>query len=193
MQLSIIGKKEFTDEHEREAAWIKAAQADISAFEPLYVRYHDQIYRYLRTRLKSDDDAADLTHQVFLQAMYALPRYKQWGVPFAVWLFRIARNAAINAASSRLHTVPWEGLPEVLDLSEQTDPEARALHAQTLAYLKTWLQQLKQENRELLALRFAAGLSVPQIAAVVGKRPNTIKKQLSRLLRTFKEQHYEKL
>jgi RNA polymerase sigma-70 factor (ECF subfamily) len=84
------------EECDIEDGWIQAAQLDIAAFEPLYLRYRERIYGYLRTRLKSDEDATDLTQQVFLQAMHAPPRYKSRGVPFAVWLFRIARNAAIN-------------------------------------------------------------------------------------------------
>lgn len=50
-----------------EARWIAEAQVDPAAFEPLYRRYHIPIYHYLRTRINNDDDAADLTHQVFYQ------------------------------------------------------------------------------------------------------------------------------
>jgi RNA polymerase sigma-70 factor, ECF subfamily len=56
-----------------------------------------------------------------------------------------------------------------------------------LTQLHTWLAKLKTDQRELLALRFAAGLTVPQIAAVIGKKPEATKKQLSRLLQSYKE------
>src|SRR5919197_5919554 len=103
---------------DQEARWIVAAQLNPTAFEPLYLRYRERVYRYLRTRLASDEDAADLTQQVFLQAMVALPRYRPRGVPFAVWLFRIARHAAINLASRRPDLVSWDELPETLRPAE---------------------------------------------------------------------------
>src|SRR5579871_5630622 len=84
-----VPKREELAKMEEEAGWIGAAQVDPVAFEPLYTRYRERVYRYVRTRLSSDEDAADLTQQVFLQAMAALPRYRPQGVPFAVWLFRI--------------------------------------------------------------------------------------------------------
>ena len=82
---------------ETEAACIEAAKSNPAAFEPLYIRYRERIYHYLRTRVHNEEDAADLTQQVFLQAMDALPRYNQRGIPFIVWLFRIAHHTAINA------------------------------------------------------------------------------------------------
>ena len=69
---------------------IRAAQADPTAFDMLYHRYADQVYAYLRTRTSTVDDAADLTQQVFLQALRALPRYHMTQAPFAAWLFMSA-------------------------------------------------------------------------------------------------------
>lgn len=71
------------DLDEEEIAWIAAARDDPTAFEPLYLCYRTRLYRYLRQRLFSNEDAADITHQVFLIALDALPRYQQRGLPFA--------------------------------------------------------------------------------------------------------------
>ncbi|HEY7355449.1 MAG TPA: sigma-70 family RNA polymerase sigma factor, partial [Ktedonobacterales bacterium] len=75
-----------------EAALVAAAQADPAAFDALYQRYLARVYRYLRAHVGSDDEAADLTQQVFLKALDALPRYRPRGAPFAAWLFQIARH-----------------------------------------------------------------------------------------------------
>jgi RNA polymerase sigma-70 factor (ECF subfamily) len=180
---------------EEEASWIEAARTAPAAFEPLYLRYRSAVYHYLRTRLQSDEDAADLTQQVFLQALAALPRYQQRGVPFAVWLFRIARHAALNQCQRYRSCVSWDALPEALQPSSEQDLEANWLHQEALIHLKTLLKSLSPAQREVLALRFAAGLSAPQIAAIVGKRPEAVKKQITRLLHAFKEtyQHAEEL
>src|SRR5579885_1907370 len=77
-------------------ALVQAAQQDVAAFSELYARYQDRIYTYLRTRTSQTEDAADLTQQVFVQAVAALPRYRMQGVTVAAWLFRIARNVATD-------------------------------------------------------------------------------------------------
>ena len=178
-----------------ETRWILAAQANPAAFEPLYLRYRERIYRYVRMRLASDEDAADLTQQIFLQAMTALPRYHPRGVPFAVWLFRIARHAAINFTGRRAVQVSWDALPETLRSLEAVEqgPEALVMQLESLQHLRALLASLDPEKRELLSLRFAAGLNSTQIAALVGKQPEAVKKQISRLLQSFKERYHEHL
>ncbi len=171
-----------------EAGWIGAAQVDPVAFEPLYMRYRERVYRYVRTRLDSDEDAADLTQQVFLQAMAALPRYRPQGVPFAVWLFRVARHAAINRATRDAGpALSWDQLPETLHPLAGEGPEELAVRSEALEHLRALLSELEPAQRELLALRFAGGLTAPQIAELVGKKPEAVRKQIYRLLQSFKE------
>ena len=88
-----------------EVALVRAAREEPSAFGTLYDRYLGRIYAYLRARSSNDEEAADLTQQVFLQALDALPRYREGRVPFAAWLFRIARNAAIDSHRRRRTSV----------------------------------------------------------------------------------------
>ncbi len=84
---------------------VAAAQADPALFAALYRRYLTRVYRYARARVPTDEDAADATQQVFLQALDALPSYRARGVPFSAWLFRIARNATIDAHRRRRATL----------------------------------------------------------------------------------------
>lgn len=176
------------DEAAIEIELIKAAQGNIAAFEPLYLRYYVRVYRYLRVRVNSDDDAADLTQQVFLKVLDALPSYQFRGVPFAAWLFRIAHHTAADAYRWHKSTVSWDALPEVMSLQ---DLEADALHREEIQHLKDLVSRLKPDKRELLALRYAAKLSAPEIAVIVGKSSAAVKKQLTRLLHTLKEQYHE--
>jgi RNA polymerase sigma-70 factor (ECF subfamily) len=174
-----------------EAALVAAAQADPAAFDVLYQRYLARVYRYLRAHVGSDDEAADLTQQVFLKALDALPRYRPRGAPFAAWLFQIARHVAADAHRRRRPTLAWDALPEALHPLAAQEPEAAALRLEALAQLGTLLERLDASKRELLALRFAAGLTAPEIAKVVGKRPDAVKKQLSRTIQMLKEQYRE--
>lgn len=67
-------------------ALVQAALADPVAFGKLYERYRDRIYWYLIARTYSEEDAADLTQQVFLRAMDALKQYRPQKGSFLTWL-----------------------------------------------------------------------------------------------------------
>src|SRR5579875_208291 len=159
-----------------EADLVRLAQEDPSTFAALYQLYLSRVYNYVRARLASEEEAADLTQQIFLQALNALPAYQARGTPFAAWLFQIARNAVIDHYRRRKSFVSWDAL---------------LIHRERLARLKPLVARLTPFERELLALRFAAGLSSPEIAQVVGKSPAAVKKQLTRLLHALKEQYSE--
>ena len=108
--------------HGTEAALVRAAQDDPAAFGALYDRYLDRVYSYARARTANEEDAADLAHQVFQRALEALPRYRAQSAPFAAWLFRIARNAAIDRHRRRRATVSWDFVPEALQPVADQDP-----------------------------------------------------------------------
>jgi RNA polymerase sigma-70 factor (ECF subfamily) len=174
-----------------EAALVVAAQADLTAFDALYRRYLERVFRYLRAHVGSDDEAADLAQQVFLKALDALPRYRPRGTPFAAWLFQIARHVAADAHRRRRPTVTWDVVPEALHPLDEQEPEEALLRREALARLGELLARLDAPKRELLALRFAAGLTAPEIAKVVGKSPDAVKKQLSRTIQMLKEHYRE--
>lgn len=169
-----------------EGALVTAAQADPAAFGALYRRYLTRVYRYTRAHTASDDDAADLTQQVFLQALAALPGYRP-RAPFAAWLFRIARHAVIDARRRQRGAVTLDALGDTLPASAADEPEATALRREAMERLGAALAALDPAKRELLALRFAAQLSSSEIAAVVGKRPEAVKKLLTRTLHALKD------
>jgi RNA polymerase sigma-70 factor (ECF subfamily) len=170
---------------------VQQAKEDIVAFAELYLRYHGRVFSYLRLRSSSDDEAADLTHQVFLKALDGLPRYQERGVPFIAWLLRIARNTAVDAVRKR-HTNDCDLIPEV-HCDEEANPEVAVLERERLERLRTVIATLAQDKRDLLALRFAGGLSAREIGLVVGKSEEATKKQLSRTLNFLKEQCHEDL
>ena len=128
---------------------------------------------------------------MFLQALDALPRYRSRGAPFAAWLLRIARNAAINHPKRHRLLIAWDLLPESLHPPADDDPEAQAIRRDNAACLQAILQGCAINTREVLALHFAAGLTIAETAAVVGKSEAAVKKQLSRTIRTLKEHYHD--
>ncbi len=196
-----------TDAH-NEAELVRAAQADTAAFGELYRRYMPRIYSYLRARSVTDEEAADLTQQVFVQALDALPEYREQGLPFAAWLFRIARNIAVDARRRRKTTLSQSTQNDVAPLWQTAvcddgsgvirssrhgvdafDPETALLRKEDMSRLRQLLGTLPMDKLELLALRFAAGLTISEISVVTGKSKAATHKQLSRLLHHLREEY----
>ena len=73
-----------------------AKRLDPAAVAAVYDAFADPIYRYVSFRVRSPEDAEDLTDQVFLKMIEALPAYDDRGLPFAAWLYRIARNLVVD-------------------------------------------------------------------------------------------------
>jgi RNA polymerase sigma-70 factor (ECF subfamily) len=160
-------------------------------FAPLYQRYLTRVYSYLRTRVGSDEDAADLTQQVFLRALDALPHYRGKAGEFPAWLFRIARNAAIDHHRRYRDTLTWDLLPDALHPAMTEEMDADLLRREAGDRLRVVLQNLNAKQRELLALRFAARLSSAEIAALLGAREAAIQKRLTRRISRVREQYRE--
>ncbi len=188
--ISAVRYGDVHDTADDEVALVRAAQAEPTAFAPLYQRYRHRVYAYLRARTRDEEDAADLTQQVFVQALDALPRYRERGATFAAWLFRIAHNALVNFYRHH-RPVPLDLVPEALHPLAEQDLEAGALRQDDLARLRPLVDALDAAKREMLALRFAGGLTAAEIAVVIGKSEAATKKQLSRTLQTLKEQYHD--
>lgn len=157
-------------------------------FENLYHEYHLRIYRYLRAHLKNDDDAADLTQQVFFQVWMRLPTFQPEKGSFSTWLFSIARHRLIDFLRALRASTSWETLYEIA--ITDLNPEEIVISAEIIAQVKALIDALSHEERELLALRFAARLSIAEIALLIGKSEEATKKQLSRLIQRLQERYH---
>jgi RNA polymerase sigma-70 factor (ECF subfamily) len=168
--------------HDEELA--VAARTDAAAFGVLYERHRLAVYRYLRTRTASAEDAADLTGLTFERALAAMPRYRPSGGGLLAWLLRIARNAAIDAGR-RAVSVPLD--PAVHEQIDTELPETGVLAAERRAALASAINRLPDVQREAIALRYTAGLTAREIGAVVGKSEQATQKLLSRAIAAIRE------
>ena len=141
---------------------------DRQAFAVLYDRYFAPLYNYLRMRCGDAQTADDLTALTFERALRHLANYCPQRAPFKTWLFTIARNALNDhLRAQRRH--PWLSL-EALSrrVLRGADPEERFLHKEQHDQLLAALQDLRERERDLVALKFAAGLTNRQIATISG-------------------------
>jgi RNA polymerase sigma-70 factor (ECF subfamily) len=176
---------------QEEMALVNAARTNPQAFDKLYQRYLGPVYRYLCLHTNTREDAADLTQQVFLQALKALPSYRKGQLPFSAWLFRIAHNLAVYNFRRARPTVTWDLLPESEHPASEQYPETTLLEQEQLLQLRNLFNQLDADKRELLALRFAAGFTAREIGVILGKREEAVQKQLSRILQGLRKQYKE--
>ena len=93
---------------------VERAQRDSRQFGALYDRHFQQIYRFVYSRVREQTAAEDVTSEVFMKALKAMPRYQDTGRPFAAWLYQIA----VNAIADRYRTLrPTQTLDDFHDLS----------------------------------------------------------------------------
>jgi RNA polymerase sigma-70 factor (ECF subfamily) len=151
----------------------EAKRGDRDAFGRIFDAYAAPVHRFIASRVKRPSDAEDLTQLVFVKALEALPRYEARGIPFGGWLFRLARNAIIDQI--RTHK---DHLPLLVAVTRETDdagPEQRAALSEDLDRLAEALKELTDDQREVIELRFFAGLSVLEAAMVMGRQEGTIR------------------
>jgi len=152
---------------------VRAAQrGDREAFARLYEANLERVYRYLLGRVDEPADAEDITAEVFIRAMKALPSYKAKGIPFIAWLFRIAHNEAVNYMKKRARRAEMPLLDTVVS---SDDPEAEALRQVAYSEVLRAMGDLTDLQREILSLRFAAELSIAETAKLMNRSEEAVK------------------
>ncbi len=149
----------------------RAQQGDGGAVSWLYAQYQTSVFRYLYYRTGDRGVAEDLTSDVFLRMLRALPHYRIQAAPFQAWLFQIARNLATDYFRQSRQD---ESLSEALEAPGLT-PEAAAEQALTTERLRQALAGLGAEQREALIMRFVLKFSLEQTAQALGKSEDAIK------------------
>jgi RNA polymerase sigma-70 factor, ECF subfamily len=145
----------------------RAKEGDRDALQFLYVRYSNNIYGYVRSIVRDDHEAEDVTQHVFAKLMTTLVKYDDRGVPFFAWLLRLARNVAIDHLRANRLT-PTE---EVIDPDASSNSTADLDRADTV---RAALATLPDEQRQVVILRHVVGLSPGEIADRMGRTESSI-------------------
>ena len=160
------------ENREEEALVVSAQRGDRDAFAQLYEATVERVYRYLLHRLGEPADAEDVTAEVFMQAMKALPSYKSRGTPLMAWLFRIAHNQAVNYMKKRARR---KELPLIETVAAYEGPEEEVLEQVRLEEVVQAMGALTDLQRQVLNLRFAADLSIAEVATVMSRKEGAVK------------------
>jgi len=154
---------------------VDAARAgDEKALSELYELYFPRVYRYILARTGNQYDAEDLAEEVFMRVLEAIDRFQWREAPFSAWLFRIAHNALISQRrkdSARGRSAPLsDGLAV-----KSAGPDELVANRLVLNDVMAAAQRLPEAQRQVIAFRFAAGLSVAETARAMGKGEGNVK------------------
>jgi RNA polymerase sigma-70 factor (ECF subfamily) len=166
---------------------IEAAKKDRRRFGELYELHFERVYAFVGRRVRDRGTVQDLTADVFRKALEGLDRFEWRGVPFAVWLFRIATNAIVN---HRQKAARETGSPDIeaKEASKMTSPDA----VENRAMLYRLVRDLPPDQRRVIQMRFAEEKGIREIAEAMGRTEGAVKQLQFRAIQNLRERMGER-
>jgi RNA polymerase sigma-70 factor (ECF subfamily) len=169
-------KGEEPDGREHERALVRRAQdGDRDAFGELYRIHLPAVARLVRFRVGRDDE--DTVSEVFLRAWRGLASYRETGVPFAAWLYGIARHVAIDELRRQGRVEARHELP---------DRAFEPMTAEVLT-LRGAIDELPTEQRQVIELKYLVGMTNEEVAAAMATTPGAVNARQWRALKSLAE------
>jgi len=152
-----------------------AAGGDRQSFGELYERYALRVFRHAQFLTGDPVLAEDVTAQVFLKALEAIPRYESRGVPFVAWLLRITCNMVINHRKSAKNNGHSQ-IPENIEATGTFFSPEDSCEVKVDGE-RVWreVRKLPCEQRQVIVMRFIDDLGYPDIAHVLGKTVGAVR------------------
>jgi RNA polymerase sigma-70 factor (ECF subfamily) len=151
---------------------VEAAQRDPSCFAQLYENNFERVYAFIARRVHDRDQAEDLTAEVFHRALKNLSRFEWRGMPFAVWLYRIASN---EIADHGKRAARFEAIELHTALEHDPSSETDLVEIEHRARLFKLVEKLPDDQRWVITMRFAEQKSIAEIAQHMGRSEGAIK------------------
>jgi RNA polymerase sigma-70 factor (ECF subfamily) len=164
------------DADDLRALVILAQTGESAALDELVRRIRPHVFRYVLARLTDRSSAEDVTQEVAMTVVSALPRYEDMGRPVLAWVFGIAMRKVSEAhrALRRRPECAADTLPETV-APDDALPEAAAVRLDTARQMAALLATLPYPQDEIVRLRIAAGLSAEETAAVLGMTAGAVR------------------
>ncbi len=164
------------------------AATQTEGFAELYERTFPRVYAYVASLLRDRAAAEDVTSQAFERAYRKRRSYRPARGSMDAWLFGIARNAALDELRRRKRHAVLEIEPED---TGSPSPEDHAELAIRREAVRIALASLDGQERDLIALKFAGGLSNAEIARVLGMSESNAGTRLHRTITKLREACHE--
>jgi RNA polymerase sigma-70 factor (ECF subfamily) len=171
------------DAETRERELVEAAQRDSSLFGALYELHFNRIYAFVARRVRNRGIAEDLTSEAFYRALSNLHRFEWRSVPFGAWLLRIAANAVADwskRGSTRYESAVPAADPGAAAMDQE--PISGLEESERQARLFGFVDELSEDQRRVVLLRFAEEKSVREIAQELGRTEGAVRQLQFRAL-----------
>jgi len=165
------------DSSSLEIVWLeRIANRDRNAFEALYQEFGPRVFRFVVRMIRDETKAEEVTNDVMVEIWKSASQFQGRSSP-STWIFSIARHRALNAIrGKKLSTTSLDDAVEVMD--EHEDPMADTDEITTSNLLRTAVNQLSTEHREVVELTFFQGLNYKEIATIVECPEGTVKTRM---------------
>jgi RNA polymerase sigma-70 factor (ECF subfamily) len=157
---------------------VAARRREPAAVSRIYSAYAPALFRFFMAAVGDRHQAEDLTGTAFVSAIEDLPRFYGPVEALGGWLFQIARHDLYDfrRRQARARIEPLEDhLPEAAAAAGAADPEELAIQRLDAGWVVAAMRQLSDDQREVLLLRMAAGLTAPEVAETLGKTTGAVK------------------
>ena len=173
---------------QNEEVLIEKAKSDADSFGVLYDHYFQRVYSFVYSKVNTQEDAEDITAEVFEKILTGLSSYECRGLPFGAWVFRIARNVIINHynATSKKKTTDLDEIAELSTDEEKSSPSIKAKHSELSNSVERVIKGLPEREQSILQLKFFSGLNNREIALTMGITEQNVGIILFRTLRKIK-------
>lgn len=170
---------------------LQAKGGDESAFEQLYRLYYTPVFRYLYLRTKKRHEAEDLAQVVFLKVYNSLQRFEVTDAHPLSYFFTIARTSLIDHFRKEKNAPIFDDEMLQTHGNNEADPHDYAEAQEHKDLVRQALDELTDDQKEIITLKFLDELSNKEIAEITGKKEEAIRQLQLRALRKLKE-HFKK-
>ena len=160
----------------------RAADGDTAAFETIFERFHQELYRYCRALLSDPDEAQDALQNTMAAALRALPGEER-EIALRPWLYRIAHNEAMTMVRRRPAPTPAIAADDLVAPSAQVGLEQR----ERMREMVSDLEALPDRQRGALVMRELSGLSYAEIASALGSAEATARQTVHEAREAMRE------
>lgn len=173
----------------------RAKDGDVTAFETLIQEYQKRIFSIAYRMMQNQEDAADLTQEIFLKLFQNLDKFRG-NSQFSTWVYRVATNTCLDALKKAKRQTAYS-LDKEIETEEGTllgelpdkgpSPQELAEKKAILEAVRLGIAKLSKEHQRVMILRELEGLSYEEIAQILNCSVGTVKSRINRARENLKK------
>lgn len=165
---------------------VLAKSGNQEAFEKIYSLFYLPVYRFIFLQVKHRQDAEDLAQTTFFKALQSLGGFEERGAKFSTWVYTIARNSVIDHWKKKKDIITSE-VDFIENVASGENPEDRIYKGENANMIKSLIEELSQEQKEIMILYFVEELSYKEISTIIGKKEDAIRALKYRALKSLRD------